>query len=56
MKDFGPVTTTQGFALFLAVLHHGFSCLAEGAIPAKSNTVLHTAQQFEDWLLERESV
>lgn len=42
--------TPHELSLILAVAHHGFSCLAEGAIPAKPGTVLHTAQLFEEYL------
>lgn len=46
----GALGTTKGLALTLAVLHHGFSCFAEGSIPAKIGTVLQTASVFEDRL------
>lgn len=44
----GALGTPKGLALTLAVLHHGLSCLAEGSIPAKIGTVLHTANAFEN--------
>lgn len=37
-------------ALFLAVLHHGLSCLAARSIPAKTDTVLNTAKEFAKYL------
>ena len=46
----GALGTTKGLSLTLAVLHHGFSCFAEGSIPAKISTVLQTALVFEDRL------
>jgi hypothetical protein len=46
----GALGTTAGISLALAVMHHGFSCFAEGSIPAKIGTVLHTANVFEDHL------
>lgn len=51
-----PITTPRGLSLVLAVVHHGLSCLAEGAIPAKAGTVLQTAKLFEDHLLLDKSV
>lgn len=46
----GALGTTAGLSLALAVMHHGFSCFAEGSIPAKIGTVLHTASVFEEHL------
>lgn len=51
IPDLGVITTPRGLSLVLAVVHHGFSCLAQGAIPAKVDTVLHTAEMFEDHLM-----
>jgi len=42
--------TVKGFSLFLAVLHYGFSCLAEGSVPARPQTVIDTAHNFETYL------
>ena len=50
MTDFGIISTARGLSLILAVVHHGFSCFAEGAIPAKAGTVIHTAELFEEHL------
>ncbi len=46
----GSLGTVKGLSLTLAVLHHGFSCFAEGSIPAKIGTVLQTASVFEERL------
>lgn len=50
MDNLGSLGTTKGLSLTLAVLHHGFSCFAEGSIPAKIGTVLQTATLFEERL------
>lgn len=47
----GVIATPAGLALTLAVIHHGMSCFAAGSIPAKVDTVLHTADMFERRLL-----
>jgi hypothetical protein len=47
-NQLGALGTVEGLSMTLAVLHHGLSCLAEGAIPAKINTVLTTAKVFEE--------
>lgn len=47
----GVMSTPAGLALTLAVVHHGMSCLSSGSIPAKVETVLHTADLFERRLL-----
>ena len=41
----------KALALTLAVLHHGLANFAEKSIPARSETVMETAQKFEAWLL-----
>lgn len=46
----GALGTVKGLSMTLAVLHHGFSCLAEGSIPAKIGTVMQTASVFEERL------
>ena len=49
----GAVGTPQGLALTLAVVYHGFACLADGSIPAKVGTIIHTADVFEDYLMKQ---
>lgn len=49
-NDLGVLGTTEGLSLTLAVLHHGLSCLSQDSIPAKVDTVLHTARTFENRL------
>lgn len=51
----GAVGTTEGLALTLAVVYHGFACLADNSIPAKINTITHTADVFEDYLKQRKT-
>lgn len=53
-NNLGAVGTAKGLALTLAVLHHGFSCLAEGSIPAKIGTVLLTAEAFEKQIVSQD--
>lgn len=50
-NQLGALGTVKGLSLTLAVLHHGFSCLAEGSIPAKAGTVMQTASTFEAHIL-----
>lgn len=47
----GALGTPSGLALTLAVLHHGLSCMADGSIPAKVGTVMHTADLFEQRII-----
>lgn len=37
-------------ALSLSVAYHGLSCLADDSVPAKTSTVLTTADTFLTWL------
>lgn len=37
-------------ALYAAVLLHGMSCLAEGSIPSRPETVIDTASKFDQYL------
>jgi hypothetical protein len=46
----GMAGTRRGLALTLAVIHHGLSCLSERSIPAKVETVLKTADDFDNWV------
>jgi hypothetical protein len=43
-------STTKAVALTLAVLHHGFSNLADRSVPAGYSTVIATADKFKEWL------
>jgi hypothetical protein len=47
----GSVGTARGLSLALAVIHHGLSCFAHDSIPAKTSTVIVTAQTFERYIL-----
>lgn len=42
--------TTKQFALYLAVMHHGFAALSERGVPTSKNTVTVTADYFYDYL------
>lgn len=40
----------RALALAMAVMHHGLANLAERSVPSRAETVLDTAQIFEDHL------
>jgi hypothetical protein len=42
--------TNRFLGLLLAVINHGLANLANDSKPARSNTVMDTAEDFEDFL------
>lgn len=42
-----PWNTEATVALFMAVLYHGLSSLAAKAVPARTDTVVATAERFQ---------
>jgi len=46
----GALGTNRGLSLVLAVLHHGLANFADKSIPAGTQTVIATAERFEDHL------
>lgn len=52
----GLVGTPEGLALTLAVIYHGFACMADGSIPAKVRTITETADIFEAHLTKKPAI